>query len=221
MISPERCCGLSFDGLVRARGEKEGILGEQEALNAYYSLRKEALREGFVLKICSAFRSFDRQLQIVDLKMSGKRAVLDADEKPIDISSLSVQEKLTEVLRFSALPGFSRHHFGTDFDIYAENLLPKGQSLQLTAHEYDEGMYFYRLGSFLESRLNKYGFFRPFSGRGAVCAEPWHISYYPLSERYLACFDYNCAKDALKKSNISWAECALELISKKFETLFS
>lgn len=221
MISPERCCGLSSNGLVRAQGEKEGVLGEQEALDAYYCLREEALHEGFVLRICSAFRSFDRQLQIVDLKMSGKRAVLDANENAIDISLLSDQQKLIEILRFSALPGFSRHHFGTDFDIYAENLLPKGHSLQLTAHEYDEGMYFHSLGSFLESRLNKYGFFRPFSGRGAVSAEPWHISYYPLAERYLACFDYNFAKEALINSNISWADVALDLISKKFETLFS
>lgn len=221
MISPERCCGLCSSGLVCAQGEKDGILGEMEALNAYYSLREEALRDGFVLKICSGFRSFERQLQIVNLKMQGKRAVLDAKEMPIDISGLSDREKLAHILRFSAMPGFSRHHFGTDFDIYAENLLPKGQALQLTAHEYDEGMYFHSLGLFLEKSLNRYGFFRPFSGKGTVCAEPWHISYYPLAERYLACFDFNCAKAALLNSKISWADSAIDLISEKFETLFS
>ncbi len=221
MISKERCCGLSSCGLEQALGESEGILGDKEALDAYYALRADALREGLVLKICSGFRSFERQLRIIDLKMSGKRAVLDDNEHPLDISSLSEMQKITEILRFSALPGFSRHHFGTDFDIYAENLLPKGQELQLTCHEYDEGMYFYSLGSFLESKLNKYGFFRPFLGKGTVAREPWHISYYPHAERYLASFDFNFAKQSLLNSKVSWAESALAVISNKFETLFS
>ena len=44
-----------------------------------------------------------------------------------------------QILRWSALPGGSRHHWGTEIDIFDPDLLPQGQSLQLEPWEYESG----------------------------------------------------------------------------------
>ncbi len=61
------------------------------------------------------------------------------------------------ILRWSALPGGSRHHWGCDFDVYARNLLPPGTQLQLEPWEYLEGhqLAFYQ---WVEANLDSFGF---------------------------------------------------------------
>lgn len=154
------------------------VLMEPETARAFAALREQASRCGITLAACSAYRSFVRQYGIFKAKYTGLRPVLNAAEQPVDISSLSCKEKIEAIVYFSAVPGLSRHHLGTDLDIYAVNLLPAGQKLQLTAREYAPGSYFYPLGEFLLQYLPQYGFVRPFlnsSWQGGP--EPWHISY--------------------------------------------
>lgn len=196
-------------------------LADPDAAKALEALSKRAQKAGFELGVCSAYRSYNDQLCIVQGKFDGSRAVLDADEKPLDISKLSVAEKVAAVLRFSALPGFSRHHFGTDFDIYASDRLPCGQKLQLTCREYAYGSYFFEFGEFLKENLAELGFIRPFSGLGFVAAEPWHISYFPKAERMVASFDYKLALLKLKQTEVYWADAACEFVKKHRSEFFS
>ena len=218
MISFEKCCGLDCSHLVSCP-KREDLLGEREALLALDELKTAALKDGFRLEICSAWRSFARQLGIVAAKMDGRRPVLDENERALEISTLDLRSRLRAVMRFSALPGFSRHHFGTDFDVYAENCLPPGQKLQLTAFEYDS--YFFEFGNWLSANLEKYGFMRPFSGKGLCAFEPWHISYFPRSEAYLASFDLSKAQQILRSSGMPWADEAALIAAELFENLFS
>ncbi len=64
--------------------------------------------------------------------------------------------------------------------MYAPDLLPAGQKLQLTPAEYDEKYgYFGVLTQWLNRHMNAFGFFRPYAtDRGGVAPEPWHLSYY-------------------------------------------
>lgn len=217
---PDRCCGLEGSFLSEIQ-DFPGIKGSPEALDALAGLRREALGAGFDLRACSGWRSFDRQAAIVTAKLEGRRPILGLDEKPVDTSGMSLERKLAEALRFSAVPGFSRHHFGTDFDVYAANLIPEGGRLQLTCHEYDEGMYFHEFGVWLSGAMERHGFARPFSGRGAIAREPWHISYLPEAEQCLAAFSFDRAAEAIRDSGLFWASEAVAYAASRFPALFS
>lgn len=217
---PERCCGL--DGSFCATSDEfPGIKGSAQSLSALSDLRAAALADGFDLKACSGWRSFERQAAIVTAKLEGARPILDASEHPVDTSGMALPKRLEAALRFSALPGFSRHHFGTDYDIYAANLIPRGGRLELTCREYDEGMYFHSFGIWLSTHLEQFGFARPFSGRGGISREPWHISYLPEAEQCLAAFSLERALRALNESGLYWAGQARAFARTRFPALFS
>ncbi|QOL27329.1 M15 family metallopeptidase [Thalassotalea sp. LPB0316] len=142
---------------------------------------------GFNLTIASGFRNFDRQLSIFNRKANGQLPVFDKNNQQLDISALSNHELLHAIMYFSALPGTSRHHWGTDFDFYDASLLPQGQSLALAPWEYQQGGYFYHLNQWLDKHALQYGFYRPYDKyRGGVAIEPWHFSYFPLAKQYQA-----------------------------------
>jgi LAS superfamily LD-carboxypeptidase LdcB len=152
----------------------------QNSADALARLRAAAQHAGFELRLASGFRSFNQQLSIWNAKARGERRVVDGQENPIDILSLSDEEKLFAILHWSALPGTSRHHFGTDWDVYAENVMPANYRLQLTQEEYLHGVQkeFNRwLTEFIRTDNE---FTRPFDDASfGVAREPWHISFMP------------------------------------------
>ena len=85
---------------------------------------------GFNLQVASSWRSFERQLAIWNGKWRGA-PLLDADNQPLDALQLGDMERLHAIPRWSALPGTSRHHWGTDLDIYDPDCLPAGTKLAL------------------------------------------------------------------------------------------
>lgn len=218
MIEVTRCMGLSTEGLVEF---EDGLMCLPEAKEAFLELRECAAREGFELKACSAFRSFEAQAAIFGAKFRGDRPILDANEEPLSVIPEDPVERIRAILRFSAMPGFSRHHFGSDFDVYAPNKLPEGQKLQLTSREYDHGAYFYELGCFLRENLRTYGFGNPYQGgfsrpgglpddaEGAglvvVGNEPWHISHLATAQEYLREYDLQDALDYVAGSDLEFA----------------
>ena len=83
----------------------------------------------------------------------------------LEAGRLAPEERIAAILRWSALPGASRHHWGTDLDLIDRGATASGYRVQLTAAEYAaEG----RLDA---SRIGwrttrpRFGFFRP----SAVC----------------------------------------------------
>ncbi|CAM5189250.1 M15 family metallopeptidase [Alishewanella longhuensis] len=97
---------------------------------------------------------------------------------------------------YSALPGASRHHWGTELDIYDAAAVPADYQPQLLPAEYASGGPFYKLAWWLECHAAEYGFFLPYKRyQGGVAAEPWHISYQPLAKPYQAAFSFwHCYK---------------------------
>ena len=70
--------------------------------------------------------------------MNGTRPILDDHGEAKNPRDLTPSELLESILRWSALPGFSRHHWGTDFDIYDKSTLPHGYQVQLVPEEYQK-----------------------------------------------------------------------------------
>ena len=89
----------------------------------------------------------------------------------------------TPSLLWSALPGASRHHWGTDVDVIDARATAPGYRVQLTPEEYAPGGPFAPLGEWLEANAARFGFFRPFRGvLSGVQPEPWHFSFAPVAE---------------------------------------
>lgn len=151
----------------------------------FLALREAALSAGFTLGIASAYRSFDRQLSIWNRKASGGLAVLDSNAQPIDIATLSDRDLVFAILRWSALPGGSRHHWGTDMDVYDAATTPEGYEVQLIPAEVDAGGMHAALHEWLDARIaagTSFGFYRPYDvDRGGVAPERWHLSYAPIA----------------------------------------
>lgn len=218
MVTKAQYLGLDDTNLITIKGCN--LKATPSSVEALYELQTAALSAGFNLDIASSWRSFERQFSIFDDKYNGRRVVLDRNEQPEDISLLSTKDKVVEIARFSAIPGFSRHHFGTDFDIFASNLLPDGQKLQLTAWEYEKGQYFYKFGKWLEEHLEQFGFVRPYTGKGTVAWEPWHISYKKEADVFLSDFSVTEAVSYLKSQEVEWACCAAEFVLENIDSLF-
>jgi LAS superfamily LD-carboxypeptidase LdcB len=158
---------------------------QSEVVRALTALQSDARNAGFELAIASSFRPFCRQLAIWNGKVDGTRPIHDDQGRPVSIQSLSRTEQLHAILRFSALPGTSRHHWGTDLDVYDSAAVPPEYPLQLSPAEVAAGGVFDRLHCWLDARLaagESHGFFRPYGkDRGGVAPERWHLSYAPLS----------------------------------------
>ncbi len=150
---------------------------------AFQSLQHAASMSGFELGVASSFRDFDRQLAIWNGKYCGERPMFDADGKLVDVQVLSPPQRIAEILRWSALPGASRHHWGTDLDLFDRKAAPAGYQVQLTQAEFGAEGIFAPLGAWLDAHAARYGFFRPYRGiRSGVEPEPWHFSFAPVSE---------------------------------------
>ncbi|MBP1132437.1 LAS superfamily LD-carboxypeptidase LdcB [Serratia sp. PL17] len=179
MITPEMLTGRSTDHLAPLSGHHRL---QPAAVAAFLAMQQAALEAGFTLQPASTFRDFERQQAIWNGKFCGERPVLDKDSRPINITPLSAAERCEAILRWSALPGASRHHWGSDLDVYDPSLLPAGQKLQLEPWEYEQGGYFYPLNQWMTDHMAEFGFYRPFTEEGdGVAVEPWHLSYRPLA----------------------------------------
>jgi LAS superfamily LD-carboxypeptidase LdcB len=111
-----------------------------ETSPAFKKLQEKAKKAGFDLQIVSGFRSFDSQLKIWNQKVKGDRPVFDLKGNKIDPNSLPAEKLIHTILRWSALPGCSRHHWGTDIDVIDRGAISADYKVQLTPEEVAEGL---------------------------------------------------------------------------------
>lgn len=176
-MTPEQLTGQTQSHLTDVMVGSKSFLVHPNVEQDLLSLVNAAQSAGFKLEIASGFRDFERQRLIWNNKFSGKTPILDSHSQPIKADSLDDQKKLFSILRWSALPGASRHHWGCDFDVFARNLLPNDTQLKLEPWEYQKGhqQEFYQ---WLRANLERHGFYFPYrEDLGGVAIEPWHISH--------------------------------------------
>jgi len=166
-------------------GERLGARVHHDVVQPFLHLRHDAGAAGFDLRILSGFRGFHRQASIWNRKAAGELAVLDSDAVPLDIERLSERDLVYAILRWSALPGASRHHWGTDIDVYDENARPNDYEIDLIPEEVEAGGMFAPLHEWLDAPIaaeTAHGFFRPYDeDRQGVAPERWHLSHSPTA----------------------------------------
>ncbi|MFA3779871.1 M15 family metallopeptidase [Yersinia sp. 1652 StPb PI] len=216
-LTPEMLTGRSTDHLTVLSGNHRL---QPQAVAAFQAMQQAAKRAGFDLQPASTFRDFDRQLAIWNGKFRGERPVLDKDSQPIEICQLDAQARCEAILRWSALPGASRHHWGSDLDIYDPSLLPAETKLQLEPWEYQASGYFYPLAQWLDVHMAEFGFYRPFSeDNGGIAAEPWHLSYRPLAAAAEHLLTPNILLEAWQSQDVAgseWLTSHLPMIFSRF-----
>ncbi len=210
-LSQQQALGLSAAHLLPFQQTfvHPGVLGP---LNA---LEEAAAREGFRLGAVSGYRSFERQLAIWNAKARGTRPVLDDMGQPLTLSALDEEAVMWAILRWSALPGTSRHHFGTDVDVVDLSAVAADYSIQLTVAETQPGGPFAPFHEWLSDYLARAqsGFVRPYQfDCGGVAPEPWHLSYLPVAKPLQEKITFEAVSTLIHKSDIALKAVILEFL---------
>lgn len=165
---------------------ESGCVLHPDAAAAFLKLRAAASQSDIDLVAVSSFRTFEHQLLIWNDKFHGRRPLLDRDGSVLERGVMTEEQLVRAILLWSALPGASRHHWGTEIDLIDRAALPPGQRPQLIASEYAAAGVFARLGAWLPRHGQRHGFFLPYDrDRGGVQPEPWHVSFAPVSNAAL------------------------------------
>ena len=180
-----------------------GVLVHRDAIVGLVDLKLRAEKDGMKLTLASGFRGFEAQRRIWNAKALGRRDLVDINGSILDFASLDDEQIVNAILRWSALPGASRHHWGTDFDVFDASALPLGKNVQLVPQEAVAGGPFEKFSSWLDENLEASGFFRPYQkDRGGVSPEWWHISFAPLSEKFMTAYSLPLLEQVIEAAEI-------------------
>ncbi len=214
-INSETLTGLSEQHLLT---RSNGFMLHKDAALPFSLLSTSAKAAGIDIKIVSAFRSYQRQSTIWHAKFAGTRPVYNQEGQVVDIVGLTEKAKLDAILLYSALPGASRHHWGTELDVYDAAAVPPDYRPQLEPAEYGPDGPFYRLQQWLSAYAAEFGFFLPYREfRGGVAAEPWHLSYQPIASQYLAQMTPTLLRQCLEQHPIA----GQALVLKHLDAIFN
>jgi len=154
------------------------VWGHKDAVDAFVRMAEDADQNGYKLKIVSAFRSFSDQKKIWEDKWTGKTQV---GGRKLNNAISDPAARAKKILEFSSMPGTSRHHWGTDFDI---NSL---ENSYFTNNKDGRRIY-----DWLINHAANYGFCQVYTSKKGEGARPtgyeeekWHWSYAPVASWYL------------------------------------
>lgn len=160
----------SFQLIESRFSTKTDIYLRTEAYDAFKRMHEAALKEGITLTILSATRNFDAQKGIWERKWKRPQY-----EGKTDL------ERIVDIMKFSSMPGTSRHHWGTDIDL---------NSLEPTYFTQGKGLAIYQ---WLNTHAADYGYYQTYTskkdGRSGYEEEAWHWSYMPLAGPMLNAFN--------------------------------
>ncbi len=139
----------------------------KETYESYNKMYLAAKKEGIHLKVISASRTFVEQSWIWEDKWKTHKSKFETD------NALS-----SYIMQYSAMPGTSRHHWGTEVD------------LNSTSSSYFASGTGLKVYNWLAKNAATYGFCQSYNEKGTerdtgYNEEMWHWSYYSLANRFL------------------------------------
>lgn len=152
--------------------DRPGLYLRWEAYTAFVDMYEAAKKDGIRLQIRSATRNFDYQKSIWERKWTGATSIENgnnaAEAYPDPV------QRAAMILKYSSMPGSSRHHWGTDIDLNA---------FDNSWFESGPGLNIY---NWLRANAARYGYCQPYSKKGpdrphGYEEERWHWSYLPLA----------------------------------------
>ncbi|HOY38332.1 MAG: M15 family metallopeptidase [Bacteroidales bacterium] len=142
-----------------------------EAADSFNAMYAAAKKDGIVLQVVSAYRSFDIQKKLWENSWAKNRRSFRDD------NGLSAY-----ILRYLSMPCTSRHHWGTEVDVCS------------TALSWWQTLYGQKTYRWLENNAAKYGFYQPYGPLGPVRKsgyqeEKWHWSFAPLASQFIVFYN--------------------------------
>lgn len=137
-----------------------------QLIKAYQDFKKVHPEIPFV--VVSATRNYDYQNGIWQRKWRAQ-----------SVHQTDPQSVALQILRYSSMPGSSRHHWGTDVDITSV-------SSDYFQHN-QQGIVLYQ---WLKKNMPTYGFCQAYNQerQGGYQTEEWHWSYHPVAVQYLQAY---------------------------------
>jgi LAS superfamily LD-carboxypeptidase LdcB len=207
---------LELTGRVRTHVVQRDELGaavHAAVLEPFLAMQAAARHDGIEIEIVSAFRDFAAQERIWNLKWAGQRPLYDAEGNVRDHAALAPAEIVEAILCWSALPGASRHHWGSEIDVIDRAAIAPDYRVQLLPSEVARGGVFHPLHCWLDRNMDRFGFFRPYrTFRGGVRPEAWHLSYASVSMVCVQALTPEMLADALRGSELLGKELVLARI---------
>lgn len=149
----------------------------KEVYAAFLKMRIAAKKEGIKLVIRSATRNFFTQKRIWENKWTGKKAIAGGENLAQTTKNPVLRAK--KILRYSSMPGSSRHHWGTDIDLndLANSYFEKGKG--------------YKMYQWMLKNAHGFGFYLVYTEKGpkrktGYNEERWHWTYLPTSKKIMA-----------------------------------
>lgn len=139
---------------------------QKKTYAAFKKMYEAALKDGIELKITSASRNYYIQRIIWEQKWVVSNVPAGG-------------ARVKEILKYNAIPGTSRHHWGTELDL---------MSPKLAFWSSEKGKKVYK---WLQENAAKFGFYQPYTShnnRTGYQEEKWHWSYAPLSRIYTSAY---------------------------------
>lgn len=186
---------ISDDDLI-GKGTPQ-LFGEQYKLReaahlAFKKMQVAAAKDGISIGAVSSYRNFEHQKRIWERKFKSNKA-----------KGLVDSVNIKKIIEYSTIPGTSRHHWGTDIDIYQTNV-KQPKNVLLPSNFHGNGAYC-KLKEWMDKNANTYGFYLVYTdnaNRKGFKYEPWHYSYKALSVPYLRAYQTLNIKAILKTEGL-------------------
>ena len=194
-------------GIDDSRIVSDTIHLEKETYSAFIKMKDAAEKDGIIIKLVSGFRDFNRQQMIWNNKY----------KKFTNEFSLDGPTAIKEIIRFSTIPGTSRHHWGTEIDIIDKNF--ENEKDLLISKKYEEGGIFNSLKKWMDKNSKRFGFYIVYdddSNRPGFEYEPWHYTYKPISDLYQREFLKLNLKSIISKTKVEGKEFINDEFIKKY-----
>lgn len=163
------------------------------AAEAFTDMRSDAMKVGINIYSQSSYRGFQHQLRIWNGKF---KSHLEKGATP--------EQALERTLKDSAIPGTSRHHWGTDLDMIDAAVMPQPLERLETAN-FKMGGAYEHLNYWLKENAQKYKFYMTYPDdrtRTGFKHEPWQYSFSDLSIQIIREFKRSNWKPILKDNSI-------------------
>lgn len=186
----------------------EGFQLRDEVRLKFNLMKKAAKEQGFNIYVVSSYRSYSHQNGIWERKYKNYRG-----------QGLSHQKTIEKIIRYSTIPGTSRHHWGTDLDIIDSTRgIP---SNPLSEVHFNEGGRMRKFKLWLDENSEKYGFYLVYTnkaGRKGFEYEPWHFSYKPTAVKMLKEYKELDIKKILQSNQLMGSENFTDEFISKYRT---
>ncbi|MCB9315621.1 MAG: M15 family metallopeptidase [Lewinellaceae bacterium] len=163
-----------FVTIAQPYANRPGLLMQREAYAAFKKMADAARKDGVKLTIISATRTFDYQKNIWEKKWSNLQTQVKESK-----------DRALKILEYSAMPGTSRHHWGTDIDLN-----------DLNNASFKSGGSQARMYAWMQKHASDYGFCQPYTAKDeqrptGYNEERWHWSYRPIADKLLQQYEFS------------------------------